>query len=597
MCPFKMSPSEKSEAILPQYGQPVPVQATKKNNVLKGPVKFLSLLALAAVVCVVGIPNAPNLFGSSLLDSTHFDLKGSPSGSSSGSCVNAPKLVPADSDLELFKTPEFRNKSLERFSGAIRIPTESIESYGPPEEDPRWEVFNDLEAYLEEAFPLVHKHLKKEVVHKHGLLYTWEQDTDLKPIILMAHQDVVPVLPETVSQWKYPAYDAHFDGKVLWGRGTGDDKHMLIAILEAIETMLEKGLKPRRSVVLSFGYDEESSGKYGAGHLANFLEDRYGPDSFEAIVDEGGMGIFHVRGTDLATISVGEKGRFVGNITVYTPGGHGSIPPDHTGIGIAADLVTVIESTPHEAQLTLANPFTTQIHCVAEHSETMDEHTRRLLLATGHCPRASQKVVDWLSEYPLLRYNMQTSQAVNIFHAGLKVNALPEKVSIEIDQRVSVDTSVAGAEKKLLKNIMAIAEKYDLGLVSGGKTVRKGASEDKYIVYEREEALEPAPVSPIDSDAWKVLAGTVRHVYEDFGGDLLDLETMKYHEPKNVVVSPGLMTGNTDTRYYWNLSRNIFRFTPLRVEDDPQVHTVNEHISLDGHIEGVVVFYQYLQNI
>jgi Gly-Xaa carboxypeptidase len=75
----------------------------------------------------------------------------------------------------------------------------------------------------------------------------------------------------------------------------------------AIESLLEAKFKPRRSVVLAFGFDEESSGfevsfsthvhrpepflkrnaLQGAGTLGLTLEDAYGENGFAMIVDEG----------------------------------------------------------------------------------------------------------------------------------------------------------------------------------------------------------------------------------------------------------------------------------------------------------------------
>ena len=83
--------------------------------------------------------------------------------------------------------------------------------------------------------------------------------------------------PETVDKWVYPPYSGHFDGERIWGRGTADDKNSLIAILSvsssilvyacpdaldrtAVEYLASAGFEPTRSLVLAFGFDEESSG-------------------------------------------------------------------------------------------------------------------------------------------------------------------------------------------------------------------------------------------------------------------------------------------------------------------------------------------------
>lgn len=66
-----------------------------------------------------------------------------------------------------------------------------------------------------------HARATKDMVNTFGLVYTLEgTDAGLKPLMLTAHQDVVPVAD--ASTWKYPPFSAHFDGRWLWGRGASD---------------------------------------------------------------------------------------------------------------------------------------------------------------------------------------------------------------------------------------------------------------------------------------------------------------------------------------------------------------------------------------
>ena len=80
--------------------------------------------------------------------------------------------------------------ALQRFAGAIRIPTISHEE----SEDTDTAQFLALHAYFEETYPLVHEHLARGIGGGLSLLYTWQgSQRDLEPVVLMAHQDVVPV--------------------------------------------------------------------------------------------------------------------------------------------------------------------------------------------------------------------------------------------------------------------------------------------------------------------------------------------------------------------------------------------------------------------
>ena len=63
--------------------------------------------------------------------------------------------------------------------------------------------FEVLHAHLQTRYPRLHAALKREVVAGLSLLYTWPgSDPAAKPILLMAHQDVVPVALGTEKDWQ-----------------------------------------------------------------------------------------------------------------------------------------------------------------------------------------------------------------------------------------------------------------------------------------------------------------------------------------------------------------------------------------------------------
>lgn len=118
----------------------------------------------------------------------------------------------------------------------------------------------ELTVDLEKAFPLTHAHLTRTRVMTHALVYEWEgSDKSLKPLLLAAHQDVVPVLADTRDLWTHDPYGGEYDGTYIWGRGSMDDKSGLIGALAAIELLLESGkFSPARTVILALGCDEET---------------------------------------------------------------------------------------------------------------------------------------------------------------------------------------------------------------------------------------------------------------------------------------------------------------------------------------------------
>lgn len=170
---------------------------------------------------------------------------------------------------------------------------------------------------------------------------------------------------------------------------------------------------------------------------------------------------------------------------------------------------------------------------------------------------------------------MQTSQAADLISGGLKINALPEKVSTVINHRIAVESTVAEVSSRLTHIIqMSIAQRYGFEVVAFGTLLRNPIGNDtstgRITLEYFDEPLEPAPVSPLDTEAYKVFSGTIKQVLGD-----------------DVVVSPSIMTGNTDTKYMWDLTRNIYRFTPVADGDRFNAHTVDERVAIKGHLGGV----------
>ena len=127
-----------------------------------------------------------------------------------------------------------------------------------------------------------------------------------RPLVLMAHQDVVPV--DGSAPWQHPAFGAEIHDGAIWGRGTLDDKGALTAICEAVETLLARDFVPAQDVWLSFGAREEVSGP--DARLAVAMLEQFGVRPW-LVLDEGGA-VAHQAfpGIDppLGVIGVSEKG-------------------------------------------------------------------------------------------------------------------------------------------------------------------------------------------------------------------------------------------------------------------------------------------------
>lgn len=263
-------------------------------------------------------------------------------------CPKQPEPLKPKMKLEFAKG--YRNKSAHLLSEAVQIPTQSFDDMGKPLEDKRWAPFFDFQKWLVRSFPVVHEAAKVEHVNTLGLVVTLEgTDPDLEPLVLMSHYDVVPAPKDTEDRWTHGLFSGFIDDEYVWGRGVADDKTLLVGQYEALTLLLEQGFKPRRTVILAHGFDEEEVGaRQGAGQIAPFLEKRYGQDGVLLVIDEGTGVIDDAWGAAFAVPANREKGYLDVKLVVGTPGGHSSVPPDHTGIGMMAEIIKSIEDHPFE---------------------------------------------------------------------------------------------------------------------------------------------------------------------------------------------------------------------------------------------------------
>ncbi|KAK0533437.1 hypothetical protein OC842_002978 [Tilletia horrida] len=581
--------------------------------------------------------------------------------------LTEPDLCPQQPALKLKEsTFTFNEPSLElqasRLSGAVQVDTSVQDEYPPFDENPQlWKgLFDPLADYFERTFPLTHAHdspVTREKVGGVGLLYTWPgSDKSLKPLILAAHQDVVPVDPQTVDQWIHPPFSGFFDEKtgLVWGRGASDDKSNLVAVLTAVESLLAardadgNPWVPKRTIVLSFGADEEASGRV-AGDLAKHLVDVYGHKGAFMLVDEGGPVIAAEESPfkrTLAVVATAEKGYLDARITVHAPGGHSSMPPDHTAIGHLSSLITLIEKRPYTTHLNTENPAFTMLTCLAT-SDGVDaklkqavKELRKALRKQAKSARDKRRVerlkrkVLELSPTEIAE-SFGTSQAVDLISGGVKVNALPEEATAVINHRIDTDSSVADIRERIAATLLPYAREHNIELDAWGNSTLsfKPKHKDAKPSFEGEQE-QMVMVAPSFQSAmhtkrstWSYLRNTtnpaaamqrassskkgtaaLRIVLSDAFDSALEpapptplqgegsepwelLQGVIRGAYEDIVVVPDLMGGNTDTKSYWNLTDAIFRFSPGSPDPTPGgledgIHTVNEFTAADGLVWG-----------
>ena len=236
------------------------------------------------------------------------------------------------------------NRVAEHLSEAIQFRTITVAAGDPRvgQEGP----WLDMQDWMETTFPAFHAAAAKETIPGgYSLLFTWEgSDDTLDPILLMAHQDVVPVNIGTEGDWDAPPFSGAIQDGYVYGRGAIDDKGSMVALLTALDSLANGGFVPKRTILLMLGHDEEVSGS-GASAGIELLKSR-GVSPVMAL-DEGFMAIENnpLTGNTMAFIGVAEKGYVTLQLTVTAEGGHSSTPPRNSAtVRLSRALIALDEN-------------------------------------------------------------------------------------------------------------------------------------------------------------------------------------------------------------------------------------------------------------
>lgn len=434
-------------------------------------------------------------------------------------------------------------------SQAIQIKTVS----NPDDSKVDWNEFKKFHDFLETEFPLTHKVLKREKISQASLLYTWEgKNPELDAIALLSHQDVVPIESGTENEWTHAPFEGYNDGEYIWGRGALDMKNHLICVIEAVETLLEEGYQPERTVYLCFGHNEEivAGSNNGAEAIAKTLKER--GVHLDSTIDEGGAIIkANIKGVlegNLAGVGIAEKGYSDFKVTVRSKGGHSSQPPKHTAAGDISEVVRDLEN--HQFKCRMLPSVTNLFNTVGRRAS----YPIRLVLCNLKYLKPLIFAVAKL--FPPAATFVRTTTACTMLEASPAANVLPQKASVTINFRQLPGTTIKDTEEHI-----------------------KRVVKNKDISVEFLKGKEASKVSPINTRSFEVLS-ELFHQIDDSN-----------------IVAPYLVMGGTDSYHYECICDNLYRIAPFTVSADLLLttHSTNERCPVDQLTQGVQFFKRYIK--
>ena len=450
--------------------------------------------------------------------------------------------------VSVIEKPTLNSNILHNFSNAIRIKTVSPENT-IDFDSIQFQNFND---FLISTYPLTDSLLNHKVFNKFSHLYYWEGSAShLKPIILIGHLDVVPVIEENMTHWKQDPFEGEIVNDTLWGRGTIDDKVGVIGIMEAVEALLKDGFQPKRSIYLSMGHDEEIGGERGAKAIAAYLDNLEVRAEF--ILDEGGSltsGMVPGIDKDVALIGIAEKGSVSLQLSIQIEGGHSSMPGKETAIDVLAEAIHKLKSQPFPASisppiegfLTYLGPEMPFINKMAFANKAIFE---KMIIGVYEASASGNALV-------------RTTTSPTIFNSGVKDNIIPLSAKATVNFRIMTGSSVAEVKER----------------------VRSVVDDERIKISEGNFNTEPSKVSSTEVPSFKLIYQTIAEIYPD------------------VLVSPYMVVGATDARHFGKLSDQIYRFLPIRINKSnvKSFHGLNERIAVKDFENSIHFYSQLIKN-
>ena len=350
-----------------------------------------------------------------------------------------------------------------------------------------------------------------------------------KPLLLMGHEDVVPV---DRARWTVDPFAAmQRDGKI-YGRGASDDKAMVAANLEVFVQLKRMNLPLTRDVIFLAEASEENSSPAG---MATVVERYWDKLACEYALNEGGGSLIEHGKLKYIAVSTAEKLPRGAMLEATGSSGHGSVPRVDNAVTHLAAAVAKAGTweTPSRLNET-TRAFFDRLATISPPEE-----------AAWYRNVLDPKVQETLRVKKPQYYSMlRTSVVPTILKAGYKSNVIPPTAEATLDIRALPDEDL-DKFREMLANVI------------NDPQVKVVAEDTKY-------SMPAAPVTSLKTEMFAALENAQKEVAPD------------------VITLPIMTTGATDSAFLRTKGVQAYGISVPKTEEESRtVHGNDENIEVN----------------
>jgi acetylornithine deacetylase/succinyl-diaminopimelate desuccinylase-like protein len=394
-----------------------------------------------------------------------------------------------------------------------------------------------------EGFPDSDIHILGAAPHKMNVVVRYHGTGQRKPLLLLAHLDVVEAKR---SDWSMDPFLLTEKDGYFYGRGTIDDKAQAAIWIANLIRYKREGFKPDRDLIVALTADEEGGGPYNG--VAWLVKNHRDLIDAEYCLNEGGWGNM-VDGKRVSNnVQVSEK--YVGNyrLEVKNKGGHSSLPvPDNAIYRLAEALVRLSKYRFPVQTNDVTKAYLEQM------SKIQPEPVSSLMkAAAAGSTDAMEKLSDGSTQ---LNATLRTTCVATMLDGGHALNALPQTAGAMVNCRILPEMK---PEEVLaaLKNVVA----------------------DDQVSITSTREMEAGPPSPMRPDLFQAASRISDTMWP------------------GVLAIPTMVMGATDGLYLRRAGIPTYGIQGIFI-DDFRAHGRDERVGINDFYEGSTFLYELVKSL